>query len=158
MEAEILTQLVWIKWLLIVVALAAIAVAGVFVWIGMSMVHLPKEMQSKISFHDQAKALLDGGKPEEVLALAEERATKFPADAYVHWFAAQASYRLGNFPRALVALKKTQELQPDWEETYTRPLIRVIEARLSENLPKPDLRVVTPNPTASPDAPPGRVS
>ncbi len=158
MEAEILTQLVWIKWLLIVVTLAAIAVAGVFVWIGMSMVHLPKEMQSKISFHEQAKVLLDSGKPEEVLALAEERATRFPADAYVHWFTAQASYRLGNFPHALVALKKTQELQPDWEETYTRPLVRFIEAKLSESPPKPDLRVITPDPTVNPGVPPGRIS
>jgi hypothetical protein len=68
MEAEILTQLVWIKWLLIVVALAAVTVAGVFVWIGKSTRHLPAEMQSKVSFHDQAKALLDGGKVRDTLA------------------------------------------------------------------------------------------
>ena len=153
MENEILTQLVWIKWFLVVIV-AALALGSVAMGIAVrAFAKIPEQMKSDISFPDRARELLDKGKTEEVIGLAEDRISKFPADSQAHWFLGQACYRVGDLRRALICLRKTQELQPDWESTYTGPLIRVIEEKLAKGTPKPGLKVVAPNESFE-DAPP----
>jgi len=153
MENEILNQLVWMKWLLVTVVIA-IAVGTVALTILVRIFSkIPEQIKNEVSFPDRAKVLLDQGKPEEVISLAEGCVSKFPADAQAHWFLGQACYRVGDLRRALICLRKTQELQPDWESSYTGPLIRIIEEKLAEGYTKPELKVVAPNPLGT-DAPP----
>lgn len=154
MENEILNQLTWIKWLLVTIV-AAITVGAVALAVVVRIFSkIPEQIKSETSFPDRARTLLDQGKPEEVIRLAEERILKFPADGHAHWYLGQAYYRAGDFHRALICLRKTQDLQPDWKSTYTAPLIRVIEEKLTEGSAKPELKLVTPNPSFEKDTPP----
>jgi cytochrome c-type biogenesis protein CcmH/NrfG len=129
-DTQIIQQLVWIKWLLIALGVEV----GLFLVIaGALAVSFIRHIQNQTrhhSFQELAKKLLDLGKPEEVLALAELRAAEYPADAYAFWFIAHASYRLGNMDRALFSLKKTRELEPRWEDEHIAPLMRAIEEKL----------------------------
>jgi regulator of sirC expression with transglutaminase-like and TPR domain len=75
--------------------------------------------------------MLDEGKETELLAMVKERETKFPKDAYVHWYRGKAYYQLGQFTEALNALRHTQELAPSWRAEYTGPLIKAIEEKLA---------------------------
>ena len=147
MENEILNQLIWIKWLFVTVVVAIALGAVVLTVLMRAFSKIPEQIKNEVSFQDRAKALLDQGKPEEVITLAEERVLKFPGDSQAHWFLGQACYRVGDLHRALICLRTTQELQPDWESTYTGPLIRVIEGKLAEGSVKPELKVVAPNPS-----------
>lgn len=154
METEILNQLMWIKWLLIVIVAAIVFGAIGIVILARVFVKLPEQIKGDISFPDRARMLLDQGKPEEVISLSENRISKFPADSHAHWFLGQACYRAGDLRRALMCLRKTQELQPEWESSYTGPLIRAIEERLAEGSSKAELKVITSHPAFEKAAPP----
>ena len=80
---------------------------------------------------DRASTLLEEGKETEVLALAKERETRFPKDAYVHWYRGKAYYQLGQLTEALPALRQAQDLAPAWRSEYTGPLIKAIEDKLA---------------------------
>ena len=153
MENEILNQLIWIKWLLATVVVTFAVGAVALALLARMLSKIPEQIRSDVSFPDRAKALLDEGKPEEVIGLAEKRISKFPADGYAHWYLGQACYRIGDLRRALICLRKTQDLQPEWESSYTGPLILVIEKKLAESSVKPELKVVTPDPAFERDQP-----
>ncbi len=151
MEMEVLHQLVWIKWLLVAVLFVFVAAVGLIGMAMLKMGRMAEQMKSEQHSTDRLKALLDEGKAEEAIALVEARLKKYPDDAQAHWFLAQACYRTGDLHRSLIALRKTQELQPDWEATYTGPLLRVLEQRISDAGGRTDLKVVTPSPSPSRD-------
>lgn len=154
MEIEILNQLIWIKWLLVTVVI--VIAIGAIAFVGMVRIFSkpPEQVGLGGSFPTRARALLDQGKPEEVISLADERVLKFPADGQAYWYLGQACYRVGDLNRALVNLRKTQDLQPDWENSYTGPLIRAIEEKIAEGATKPDLKMVIPKPLFEKDDPP----
>jgi len=153
METEILTQLIWIKWLLIFTVIVIAIAAASMVALAWFASKIPEQMMKENSFHDQAQALLDQGKSEELIGLAEERVSKFPADSYAYWFLGQACYRIGNLKHALNYLRKAQDIRPEWESTYTGPLVRVIEEKLAEDTGKPDLKLIKPNQSFEKSAP-----
>jgi cytochrome c-type biogenesis protein CcmH/NrfG len=119
-----------------------------------AMAEVPDILKGRASFADRAKRLLDQGKLDELLDLCSKHIAEFPADAHGFWFQGQADYRKGNLRRALGSLRKVAELQPDWEAVHTRPLAEIIEARLTERVEKPGLKIVPPNPSPDSDMPP----
>lgn len=97
-----------------------------------------KEKQSGVSaapssgdvpFAERVVMLMDQGKSEEAIALAEERISKFPADSLAHWYLGRASYDVGELERALACMNKVRELQPSWDESHTVPFIKAIERK-----------------------------
>ena len=153
MENEILNQLIWIKWLLVTVVVAFAVGAAALAVLVRAFSKIPEQIRSDVSFPDRARALLDEGKPEEVISLAEKRISKFPADGHAYWYLGQACYRIGELHRALICVRKTQELQPEWENSYTAPLIRAIEKKIAEGFAKPELKVVTSDEVLERDQP-----
>jgi cytochrome c-type biogenesis protein CcmH/NrfG len=155
MDAAALNQLVQIKWALFAIAVCVVlftVVGSVFLW---SMAELPEILKGRLSFSDRAKKLLDQSKLDELIDLCRKHIDEFPGDAHGYWFQGQADFRKGNLRHALVSLRKVEELQPDWDAAHTRPLIELIEKRLSEPGEKRDLRVVvTPNSQPNTDVPP----
>lgn len=77
--------------------------------------------------------LLDQGKEDEVIALAEGRISKYPGDGQAHWWLGKACYHAGDFERALVCMLKVQDLQPDWDLSNTAPFIEAIRKKLAGN-------------------------
>lgn len=152
MDASLLQELVWIKWALIVIAAAFVlltlaAIAGLW-----GLARVPAAIRERVSFSDRAKRLLDKDQLEELVELCDRQTAEYPGDANAYWFQAQADYRKGKLRRALSALHRVHELQPDWDATYTDPMIAAIEQRLASEGDKPDLKIVTTPP--DPDAPP----
>ena len=133
MDTQIIQQLVWIKWLLTGLFVEVTMFLAIAAALTISFLRYIRNQARDHSFQERAKNLLDLGKPDEVLALAERRAAEYPADAYAFWFIAQASYRLGNMDRALFSLKKTRELEPRWEDEFIAPLMRTIEEKLQSS-------------------------
>ena len=128
---QILKQLRWIKWLTAVLALSFAVIAGTFLWISREMSSTYEDVRASSNFADRASALLEEGKETEVLALVKERESKFPKDAYVHWYRGKAYYQLGQFTEALSAIRQTHELAPSWRSEYTGPLLKAIEEKLA---------------------------
>ena len=128
---EILKQLRWIKWLMALLALSFAAIAATLGWVSYEMSSTFESASQSSNFADRASSLLEQGKEAEVLALAKERESKFPKDAYVHWYRGKAYYQLGQFPEALNAIRQSQELAPAWRPEYTGPLIKAIEEKLA---------------------------
>jgi cytochrome c-type biogenesis protein CcmH/NrfG len=154
MDAEILNQLIWIKWLLAAIALAFVVIVGGVVWGGVMSSRALKATKTEKPFYERAKDLLDKGLHIEARALSEERIRAYPGDAHALWCHAIACYRLGEASTAIRSLRKAKELQPDWADSYVSPLIAAIESQGSTSS-KAELRVITPNPSVNPDAPPG---
>jgi cytochrome c-type biogenesis protein CcmH/NrfG len=152
MDASMLQELVWIKWALAVIAAAFVVLAVSAIAALWGLARIPAAIKERASFSDQAKRLLDKGLLDELVELCERQTAEFPGDANAYWFQAQADYRKGKLRRALSALHRVHELQPDWDATYTDPMIAAIEQRLASEGDKPDLKIVTTPP--DPDAPP----
>ena len=152
MDAEILNQLTWIKWLLVTIAVAFVAIAGGIISAGVISLRAFKTSKTQQPFYENAKELLDRGLHAEVRALSEERMRAYPGDAHALWCHAVACYRLGDPNTAIRSLRKAKELQPDWADSHLSPLIAAIEAQSTSS--RTDLRVITPNPSVNPDAPP----
>lgn len=153
MDAEILNQLIWIKWLLVAISLALVVFALGMAWAAVVSSRALKTSTTEQPFSEKAKQLLDKGLHAEARALSEERIRAYPGDAHALWFHAVACHRLGEPATAIRSLRKARDLQPDWGQSYVAPLIAAIEAQ-SSTPSKGDLRVITPNPSVNPDAPP----
>src|SRR6266571_1861291 len=153
MDAEILSQLVWIKWLLVAIAVTFVAIAGAMAWAGVVSARALKTSKTEQPFAEKAKHLLEKGLHAETRALSEERMRAYPGEAHALWYHAIACYRLGEMSTAMRSLRKAKELQPDWADTYVSPLMAAIETQGSTSS-KVDLRVITPNPSVNQDAPP----
>lgn len=152
MDASLLQELAWIKWALVVIAAAFVVLAAAAIAALWGLARMPAAVAGRASFADEAKRLLDKGQLDELAELCDRQTTEFPGDANAYWFQAQADYRKGKLRRALSALHRVHELQPDWDATYTDPMIAAIEQRLASEGDKPDLKIVTTPP--DPDAPP----
>ena len=156
MERELLTQMLdqlgWIRLhlsvLILVVLLFVAALGGIFVlgW------RTSKQMLGA-DFEKRGRSLLAREKYDELVRLGNKHLEKFPGDASTCWLLSQAHLRLGNLHDALVFSRRTQKLQPDWEQTYTGPMTAFLEARLAEAREKPEFKVVTPNSALNPDGP-----
>src|SRR5438552_1687079 len=95
MDAEILEQLVWIKWLLVGIVAAFVLIAAAMVWAGIMSSRAFKTSKTEQPFSEKAKDLLEKGLHAEARGLAEERIRAYPGDAYALWCHAVACYRLG---------------------------------------------------------------
>lgn len=118
-------------WLLISIVVVLLVLALKF------FPKLPERMESDASFSDQATTLLDQGKVEGAIALAEQRLAKFPADGEAYWYLGKACYRVGDLERALICMIKVQELQPEWDASLTANLIKAIKEKQSGTSPSP---------------------
>jgi len=81
MDAQVLSELQWIKVSPAVIAatLAILSLVGISVLVGIA--HLSKHLRSRISFADQAKLMLDRDEPKKVIEACEARLVDHSADA-----------------------------------------------------------------------------
>ena len=136
MDADILSQLVQIKWLMVALVVGVLLLAGVRTWIDVRRSGGPRELLRR-SFADRARSLHEEGRAAELLVLARARCADVPADAYAFWYHAHAAHRLGDIQTALQSIRKVGELQPDWREDYVNPFIRAIDTNHAQ--PNPSL-------------------
>lgn len=144
--SQILDQLGWIR-----LHLQALIAVGVVFVILMVAIARNATRPSRADFARHGQELLHQEKYREVIALGNAHLAKFPGDAHSQWLVAQAQMRAGNLNPALLHARKAQQLQPDWEATYTGAFISHVEQELARAKAKPDLKVVAPDP----DSPPG---
>lgn len=147
--AQMLDQLGWIR-----LHLQALIAVGIFFVIGLVLAGRNASRHARGDFSRKGQELLHREKYKDVVELGVKHLERFPGDANSQWLVAQAQMRLGNLSEALAHAKKAQQLQPDWEAHYTGAFISYVEQELAKARGKPDLRVVPPNPSPQPDAPP----
>ena len=146
---QITDHLVWIRWELALLLLVAVFLVGIVMVSIRTVVD-----QATADFSKTGQRLFNREEYAEVVRLGLQYVNTSPGDANAHWLLAQAQMRLGDFKQALIHAKKTQELQPDWERRITGLTIAYLEEQVSEAGSKPELRVVSPNPSPQTDAPP----
>jgi cytochrome c-type biogenesis protein CcmH/NrfG len=136
MEAEILDQLVWIKWLL--AANVALIVLFVLILVAFCVRMQVKMRRNMPRLAQDWREMLAKGKAAEVVELTRERLKVAPHDAEAHWCLAQAYLRTGDHWRALSTARQLERVAPEWER-YTNPLIAAMEWALakSESTPRP---------------------
>jgi tetratricopeptide (TPR) repeat protein len=149
MDAQVLQELIWIRWLLIVLVFTAVAMVGYAAWLSVLAVRV-QEQQKYGTFFDRGNALLNKGELQELLVLCDERVLEYPGDAMAYWLMANAHYRLSNLNRALICYRKAEELQPG---LGISPMISEIEERIAKGAKSPDLKVVGPSTSLGSGAP-----
>ena len=127
MDADILSQLTQLKWLLaslvgLMLLIAAIRVLDLIRKAGGVDRIIPDD------FAGRAHALLNDSRYSELLELARMRIDERPGDVYAYWYHAMAAYRLGDIDTSLRSMRKTGELQPDWRESHVDPFIQALTA------------------------------
>jgi len=128
----ILSQLHWIKWSVMVIALSFGAIAGAMIFLSVGLEEALEENTNKTEFRDKASDLLEQGKEQDVLNLSTDRQKTHPKDPNVYWYRAKAQYQLDRLPEALESFRKAEELAPTWRDESTQPFIRAIESKLSD--------------------------
>src|SRR5947209_1388408 len=152
MDQEIVAQLLQIKWLLAVFVSVVIVRQLLRACWEFRRSGGIDALSKDIGFPHRLQALLERGKNDDALALAQKRCREYPGDALAFWFHATAAYRVGKLSEAVASLRRAQELQPDWGSTHVRPFIEAIEA--GGTPPKAELYVVNPLAAIQPAAPP----
>lgn len=143
MEADILQQLVWIKWIL------ALMLAGTIVRVFASVYAMlagfsRTRKKAATSFGEDLSDLLDKGENEKVFELTEKRLQEYPADAMAHWYHGKACLFLGQNAAAVQSLKRAKELRPDWAEDYIDSFLEVAEVRAKNSKSRPFRLVAAP--------------
>ncbi len=131
MDAEILRELVQIKWWIAALVVGVLSLAVLRTLIDVKRSGGPREVLRR-SFASRAKSLLESSDSKQLLALAEERLRATPGDAYAHWYHAQAAHRLGDVAAAVESIRRVGDLQPEWRETYVEPFMRALGAELAK--------------------------
>ena len=146
---QITDHLVWIRWELVLILLLAAFLVVIVVISIRTAVNQPNS-----DFSKTGQQLFNQEKYVDVVRLGLHHLNTYPGDANAHWLVAQAQMRMGEFRQALMQTKRTQELQPNWEQSVTGPMIAYLEEQLSDAKQKPELRVVSPDSSPQTDAPP----
>ncbi len=141
MDAQILQELIWIRWLATVGAGAGVVFAiGLVVSVILNYRHNLQGIQTN-DFFTRGNALLMKGQLDELLALCDKHLLKFPADGGAHWLKANVHYRRKEWTLALISYRKADELQPGW--ALTQP-ISEIEEKIANAAASPELKVIAP--------------
>ena len=129
MEQEILQQLVWIKWLLLVfVILVPLCIVIIAIGIAYAEARIRRRMpQETLPWRD----MLERGEAERVVELTRARVSVAPYDAEAPWCLAQGYRRTNDFWRALSTARQLEKMYPEWA-SHTEPLIRHMERELAK--------------------------
>lgn len=145
MDAEILHQVVQIKWLIVALVVGVLSL-GVL----RNLVYLHHVGFLFPDFARRARRLLDAGDASKLLALADARIKEAPGDPFAHWYRAQAAQRLGDLASALQSIHRAGELSPHWRENFIEPFVRTLGAGGTAATPEsPDRETVPSEPTRS---------
>ncbi|HZR01947.1 MAG TPA: hypothetical protein VFA81_02090 [Burkholderiales bacterium] len=125
MDAEILSQLIQIKWLLVVFVGIALVNAIARTSLEFSRTRSLRTL-GQPSFKRSAQSLLENAQWKDLLVLADARCREAPGDAYGFWYRAYAAHALGDVAGALSSMQRVGELAPDWRESYVDPFIRAL--------------------------------
>ena len=151
MDLEILSQLVQIKWLVVLFVIVGLLLAMLRAWMSLnSSGGFAAAFSDRSDFPERARTLMDAAQDIELLALAEKRTKQFPGDALAFWYHATAAYRLGKRAEAIASLRKAEFLQPQWGAAHVRPFIEAIE---SQGPVTANLYAITPSVPGSQDVP-----
>ena len=136
-DDRILAQLRAIKRWIAVGAMGFLLIGGAAFVFALTMYSLTGTMEQEFSklddpedFRDQASALFEQGKPDELLKLANEHMQEFPNDADAYWYRARAYLIQKDWAKALADLNQTAFLAPNWKAEYTDPLIAEVRLRV----------------------------
>ena len=141
MDAQILHEVIWIRWLVTAIAVAVVVFAAAYV-ISFGAAYIQKLAEVKTGdFFDRGNSLLNRGRLDELLGLCDKHLVEFPADAGAHWLKANAHYRRKEWNQALVSYRKAQELQPGW---VVGSVISELEDAIRESRTSGDLKIVAP--------------
>src|SRR5262245_10702154 len=129
---DVLRQLRWIKWLLALIASCFVLIAVSLTWGAAQLSASLRDGIGERTSLSSEETLLEQGKEQEVLTLAELREKAYPKDPYVHWLRARAYYQLGEYEAALKALRQLYDLAPTWRDEHVKPYMRAAEEKLRQ--------------------------
>jgi predicted Zn-dependent protease len=137
-SAAILSELVTIKWLLVALALAALAVAGILFFFVVNAVDAMRENRASRTSHGRAQELdelLASGQSTAAKFAAMEWATKEPRRREAHWALARAHYQLGELAEARQVLQGLLKVSPE-EHYRVQSWLDLVESEFAERRPK----------------------
>lgn len=128
-----LKQIKTIKWLVMFIAVCFVIAAGSLVGFSMIAATLAEESGScgEESFRDKISGLIDEGKTEDAVRLAEARIETHPDDEDAYWYRGVAFYLQKKWQPAIADFNKVEELAPSWKEQYVEPYRTAAQTRLS---------------------------
>ena len=131
---RILRELQRIK-LFVVMAMVFFAItAGTMFWV---CYQVSTELAASDVSH-QMSDLLDQGKTDEIIAWSNKREKTHPMDVNVYWYRGKAYYQLQRYEEALREIQRAGQIQPDWRESHTDPLIKLLKEEIAKTASPPE--------------------
>jgi tetratricopeptide (TPR) repeat protein len=129
-------QLKIIKWLLIFITASVFIAASCVAFVVLQSINLVESSLAdnscdEKSFRDKVSNLVDEGKLEEAIKLANERIKSYPNDEDGYWYRGKAYYLQKKWQPAIDDFNKTEELVPSWKEQYTEPYRAAAQSKLA---------------------------
>ena len=145
MEAQILEELVSIRWTTTAIAI----IVGIFAlgFIVALVVNFSRALENVKTndFFNRGNALLLKGELDKLIDQCAKHLQEFPSDAGAYWLKGTAHYRRKEWSQALLCYRKADELQPGFA---VGPCIAEIEEKITAVGAPPDLKLISGLPQA----------
>lgn len=128
-------QLKIIKWLVMFIAASVLIAAGSIAYFSVLAANLAESSLTNSpcgeeNFSDKVSNLVDEGKTEEAIKLADDRIKSHPNDEDAYWYRGVAFYLQKKWQPAIEDFNKVEELAPSWKEQYVEPYRTAARAKL----------------------------
>ena len=136
--AQVMSQIVHLKFLVtveIVVMGAVLVSLIVMILLGVRTHNLAYRRSQAEMFKDSWHSLMEEEKYEELIDLCKERIAQTPGDAWAHYYAANAYYRIGEMVKAKEYFVVAREMEPLFL-SHVDNVLEEIEMQLGKSKPK----------------------
>lgn len=132
---SVLKQLKIIKWLVVLISACILAAASGVAYFSYKATSLAEDTLASSScnednFRDKVSSLVDEGKLDDAISLANERMKSHPNDEDAYWYRGMAFYLQKKWQLAIEDFNKVEELAPSWKEQYVEPYRAAAQAKL----------------------------
>ena len=134
-----LSELATIKWLLVCLVLAALAIAGTLFFFVVNAVDAMREnraSQSSLGRANELEELLASGQSTAAKFAAMEWAAQEPRRREAHWALARAHYQLSELAEAKKVLQGLLKVSPE-EHYRVEAWLNLVESEFAEKRPRP---------------------
>ncbi|WP_455210115.1 tetratricopeptide repeat protein [Kaarinaea lacus] len=140
MGNPVLHQLKVIKWLLFSIVLTFLTIAGSIAFGAFSISSMTEDMMQEYessecgddyNFKEEVDALIDTGKLDDAISMANTHIETYPNDHDGYWYLGIALYLNGDWSESIEAMNKVEQLAPSWRERWVEPYRSAAQVKLS---------------------------
>lgn len=130
---HLMAHVIQIKWLTVAIMVIFIIGLAAVLYIILSFKKLLRGDPASSNFRANAKLLLNMNDLDGLIAIAQERISRFPGELFAHWYLGLAYYRKKEWHKALSEFNYIYEIEPSWRFKHLNPYIFDIKEQLKNS-------------------------